>query len=290
MFQTIVLCTDGSSPALNAARLTVDLACRQNACVDLVHVLDPIVAAGAAGFVPEAGVSAEITLEYAEEGQQAVLNCTAEILERAHVSCTPHAEFGHPVESIHKLAEQRKADLIIIGSRGLSAWPALLLGSVSDGITQHASCPVLVIRGEPTGFQKIVIASDGSEGALHALRAGMELAQDYHADVSILNVFQPQAVYQGMPRGDSSPGDYAARVKDAICATVDPIAKENGVSFRLCQEEGHPAETLVRFAEKNQADLIVVGTRGLGGFQRLLLGSVSRSVLHHAQCSVLVVR
>ena len=116
----------------------------------------------------------------------------------------------------------------------------------------------------------------------------MELAHIYHAEVSVLNVFLPLAAYPGVPHDHLDPEVYAARVKEEIARQVDPIAGE--VSYQLCQEQGHPAETLVAFAEKRQADLIVVGSRGQGGFQRLLLGSVSTSVLHHAHCSILVVR
>ncbi len=290
MYLKILLCTDGSDQALSAARLAADLACRVNGHVDLVHVLDPIIAAGPSGFIPEAGMSTEITLRYAQEGQEAVLRDVGQILEQAHVPYRSFAELGHPVDRIQQIAEQEKSDLIVIGSRGLSAWPALLLGSVSEGVAQHAPCPVLIVRGQPPGFRQIVMATDGSQGAGRAVHAGMELAKDYHADVSVLHIFQPLAAYPGISREGLDPAVYAARVKEAIARQLDPIAREAGVSYRLCQEEGHPAETLIGFAEKQKADLIVVGSRGLGGFQRLLLGSVSTSVLHHAHCSVLVVR
>jgi len=289
MFGKIVLCTDGSDQAHNAARLAADLACRFNAHIDLIHALDPLITSGSSTFAPEAGISVEI-LRYAEEGQQAILQRTAKILEEAHAPYRSHAEFGHPVHCIQQLAEQEKADLIVIGSRGLSAWPALLLGSVSEGVAHHAPCPVLIVRGAPTEFHQIVMASDGSEAAGHAVRTGMELAKGYHADVSVLNVFEPHDVYSGVSQGDMDPGIYAARVQEAITQQVDPIANEAGVSYSFRQEQGHPAQVLVGFAEQQHADLIVVGSRGLGGFQRLLLGSVSTHVLHHAHCSVLVVR
>src|SRR5579871_3872912 len=290
MFQKILLCTDGSDQALNAACLTTNLACRLNAHVDLINVLDPLIAEGPSTFAPEAYVAAEITLQYAREGQQAILQCIGWMLEAAHVPYHSFAEFGRPVERIHQIAEQEKTDLIVIGSRGLSAWSALLLGSVSEGVAHHAPCPVLIVRGAPTEFHQIVMASDGSEAAGHAVRTGMELAKGYHADVSVLNVFEPHDVYSGVSQGDMDPGIYAARVQEAITQQVDPIANEAGVSYSFRQEQGHPAQVLVGFAEQQHADLIVVGSRGLGGFQRLLLGSVSTHVLHHAHCSVLVVR
>ena len=71
-----------------------------------------------------------------------------------------HAEFGHPVDRIHEIAQEWKSDLVVMGSRGLTAWPALLIGSVSEGVAEYAPCPVLIVRGEPKGFRQIVIATD----------------------------------------------------------------------------------------------------------------------------------
>lgn len=290
MFQKILLCADGSDQALHAAHLVARLAGGGTAQVDVVHVLDPIVASGTAGMVPEAVISGEVALQYAEEGQQAILASIGKLLEQAHISHRSHAEFGHPVQRIHEIATEIQADLIVIGSRGLSAWPALLLGSVSEGVARHAPCPVLVVRGEPKGFERILIASDGSPCAGHAARAGMELAKECHADVTVLNVFQSEASYPGVSRDNLDPEVYAPCVEKMIACQVEPFAREIGVLYRLCQQVGHPAEALVEFAAKQDADLVVVGTRGLGGFKRLLMGSVSTSVLHHAHCSILVVR
>jgi nucleotide-binding universal stress UspA family protein len=289
MYREIFLCTDGSDQAVTATRLAADLACRHHAHIHLVHVIDILVAASPCSYVPEAGLSTGILLQYAQEGQQEILRRSGEIMAQAGVSFTVHAEFGHPVERIHQLAQQKKADLIVMGSRGLSAWPALLLGSVSEGVARHAPCPVLIVRGEPKSFGQIVMASDGSEAAAHAVRAGMELAAAYRAEVSVVNVFEPHADYPCVPR-DADPQVYAARVKEAIARQLEPIGASTGVTYRLCQEQGHPAETLVDFAEQAKADLIVIGSRGIGSFQRLLMGSVSTGVLHHAHCSVLVVR
>lgn len=290
MFQKILLCTDGSEQALTAARVAADLASRLDTHVNVVHVLDPMLAVGYSTYCVEAGLAEPILLQYAEEGQREILKRTREVIDSAHISSRSFAEFGQPVERIHHIAEQEKSDLIVIGSRGLTSWSSLLLGSVSEGVARHAPCPVLVVRGHPDGFHQILVATDGSIEAGHALRAGKELARDYQATISILNVFQPHSDFPDVSRDDSDPDSYAIRVQEALTLQIKPIMSDAGIPYRIYQEQGHPVETIAGFAETQKTDLIVVGSRGLGGFQRLLMGSVSTGVLHHAHCSVLVVR
>jgi nucleotide-binding universal stress UspA family protein len=284
----LLLCTDGSEQALHATRLAADLACRLAASVCLVNVEDLMVAYGPYAFAPESAPPSETTLEYLRQAQKEILQNAAQVLAQANVPYQLHAELGNPIEQIVTLVEQEKADLIIIGSRGLSGWKALLLGSVSQGVVHHAPCPVLVVRGEPQGFRQIVVASDGSGGAVHALRAGAELARSYQAPITVVNVFEPLSKHPGISAENLDPEVYAARIREAVDQQIQPIAREWNVPYTLCQETGHPVETLVHFAEDQQADLIVLGSRGLGGFKRLLLGSVSDGVLHHAHCSVLI--
>ena len=295
MFQKIVLCVDGSEQALNAARVAAHIAREHNAVVELVHVLDPILATGASSMVAEAAISGELAFQEAEEGQKAIMACAGEALEAAGVTYHSYRECGHPVQRIHHVARETQADLIVIGSRGLSAWPALLLGSVSEGVVRHAPCAVLVVRGEYGGtgnspIARVVIATDGSDCSKQALYKGMDLASTLHAETIVLNVFQEMSRYAEVPLEDMDPEVYAPRVAERVQQQAEAVAKQLGTQYRFQQESGHPVQAIVNFAQREGAELIVVGSRGLGGFQRLLLGSVSTGILHHAHCSVMVVR
>jgi len=298
MFNKVILCTDGSEQAMQAAQVTVQFAHRFNVDVTLVNVTDIIAAAAAypAYYVPEAMGPSQVAIEYAEELQQDVLHETGCLLQKAGVHYRTCAEMGQPVERILEVAEEEKADLILMGSRGMSAWGALLLGSVSEGVLHHAHCPVLVVRGKPAAYQRILLASDASACAHKAAQAAFTLAEKFQASLEVLNVYEPPGLFATALDPDPNPVKAideqlaAERVYTAVEASLKQISLTATVPYTLQQERGHPGKTIVERAEKEQADLIVLGSRGLGGFKRLLLGSVSDAVLHHAHCSVLVVR
>lgn len=90
--------------------------------------------------------------------------------------------------------------------------------------------------------------------------------------------------------GELYPAEIAARVRAALLDNVVAVARQEGTACTLRQEEGHAAEQILCVADTIEADLVVMGHRGLGGFQSLLLGSVSTRVAHHAACPVLVMR
>jgi nucleotide-binding universal stress UspA family protein len=145
-------------------------------------------------------------------------------------------------------------------------------------------------------FQEIVVATDGSEQALQAARVAGDIAQKFQAKLTLLSVFDmtdSMAVYESGPENIS----YVEVVRqmgegmhESVQRRTGEVLQEMGVSYQSRCEIGHPVDTIVRVAEDQKADLIVLGSRGLGGFKRFLLGSVSDGVLHHAHCPVLIVR
>jgi nucleotide-binding universal stress UspA family protein len=188
-----------------------------------------------------------------------------------------------------------------MGSRGLGGFAKLLLGSVSDGVLHHAHCPVLIVREEAapqetSGFQRILLASDGSAGAHKAAEVAVRLAQKLVAALDVLNVFDVFTPLPGLPVKDNEPlteihyATLADRMLEEVMHDVRGMAQEARVHCTFHQEQGHHTNAIVRFAEEHQNDLIVLGSRGRGEFQSLLLGSVSDGVLHHAHCPVLIIR
>ncbi len=197
------------------------------------------------------------------------------------------------------LRHGRDADLIVLGSRGLGGFPGLLLGSVSQQVAAHAQVPVAVIppgdEAAPPDTTSVVIGVDGSASSRRALRWGAEEA-DLHG-------VEPTAVYVHHPMTDLQlSADFTSeqrtqlsrleeRVREHAQLSLARIVDESlGVPHRavaLRVVDGTPAQVLSQDAATPRS-ILVVGSRGHGGFAGLLLGSVSQQCLHHAAGPVVV--
>ena len=295
MFHKIVIGSDGSECARNAALLTAEIARRFESETVVVNAFD--ISFAAAGDVGpwSVAVSPEVIRECMDGELAAAESAVKPVLESLHPSYRMLQELGHPVDALLTVAEREKADLIVVGSRGLTRLKEIFLGSVSHGVLHHAHCPVLIERGPVKAFARILLASDGSAGSRQAAAAAFALAKGFDACISVLNVDEPAGRFQTAdsdPHPVHTPEEMAKTEQRyrTVEASVQPAAAETGVPFRIFQERGHAGEAIVRCAESGGYDLIVMGSRGLGGFQRLLLGSASHYVAYHATCPVLIVR
>lgn len=147
-------------------------------------------------------------------------------------------------------------------------------------------------------IKRILIPTDGSEGAARAAHAAIEFAKKFGAELIVLHVIAVPAT--GVAKARLSPGyhvelqeyfESAHKKGDSIVDEVTRLAEAKDVkTTRLIREYSFSVvETILEEATKSNIDLIVMGTRGLTGFKELLIGSVSSGVLHHAHCSVLIV-
>ena len=295
MFKTILVCSEGSDSALNAARTAAAIAGEFGSEVILLNVFDDNLSTLPYLGVWELGIPQEDYRQYVSKAQQDAEERTGVVFKEAEMPFLPLREIGNPVEIILRVAERKSADLIVMGSRGLGGFERLTLGSVSDGIAHHASCPVLIARGHAASFRRILLASDGSIEAQQAASAAFALTKRFGAELTVLNVFEPfGAVATADYRPDSA--DAVAEKADrerslaAVKKSLQGAEKETGIAYVLHQERGHPGKAIVDYAKLGKFDLVVLGNRGLGGFDRLLLGSVSDAVLHHADSMVLIVR
>ena len=155
-------------------------------------------------------------------------------------------------------------------------------------------------------FKKILVALDGSESSQRATQAALELAEKLKTELVLLHAISPPTSYYhttiASPTGMSLPAPsqheidayyaYARKVALGIVGETESKAKKQGIHVKteIPEAVSSVVETIINHAAKENVDLIVVGTRGLGGFKKLLLGSVSSGIVSHAQCPVLVVR
>ena len=140
-------------------------------------------------------------------------------------------------------------------------------------------------------MKRILIATDGSEPALEAIDFGLELAHEQGAEVTFVHVTAPieWAVYPFGPL-DAIPNEAPDVDEDDALRAAMAKAGSSGVSARPVSILGDPVLELPAYAERMEASLIVIGSRGLGGVTSALLGSVSKGVLKHANRPVLIVR
>jgi len=186
------------------------------------------------------------------------------------------------------------ASLLVLGARGHGGFHDLLLGSVAQQCLHHATCPVAIVRGDgnpPPGVhcERIVIGIDGSAAALRALAWAADEARARKASLEVVHGWElPYLGGFPDPAMFADPAvfeDAARRTLDAAVDAVDTVGLAHPVEHILTA--GGAAAAVLAAAKG--ADLLVVGSRGHGGFTRLLLGSVSQHVAHHASCPVVVV-
>jgi nucleotide-binding universal stress UspA family protein len=213
---------------------------------------------------------------------------------------------GTPASEIVKSIERYHIDLAVLGTRGLSGLTRFLLGSVSEQALLHAPCSVMVVRGRGqsggsrrSGPLRILLAVDASPDAAAAERLLGELGMPKSAKVTLLHVVE-KADHVTSRLFASGRADLAQLANDVLQARkeaaqrlLDQVQKRlrsTGFSADAVLAEGHPAPQIIRAAQQRRVDLVVLGSRGMTGVKRFLVGSVSRKVARHAPCSVLVVR
>ncbi|GAB3173872.1 nucleotide-binding universal stress UspA family protein [Micromonospora palomenae] len=186
--------------------------------------------------------------------------------------------------------QERSADagLLVLGSRGHGGFAGLLAGSTAVAVTAHAHCPVVVVRaGQATGAGPVVVGVDGSESSRVALGFAVESAAQRRVPLRVVRVVAP-------PAGRRRPSDHdeQATVAGERAAVEESLAPWRdtfpNVDVDIEVAPGNPAAALVEASRG--AQLVVVGSRGLGGLRGMLLGSVSQQLLQHSSCPVVVAR
>ena len=186
----------------------------------------------------------------------------------------------------------RAGAMVVVGSRGRGGFAGLLLGSVSQHVATHAVGPVVVVRaGSERTDGPIVAGIDESEGSDHVLDVAFEEAASRGARLVVLHAYLPDVRTWGL---DLPPEVEVEDVRrsaesDRLIGIVAPWREKfPTVDVQIAVVEGQTAARLVDAS--TTAQLVVVGSRGRGGFTGLLLGSVGLQLLHHSGCPVLIAR
>ena len=144
-------------------------------------------------------------------------------------------------------------------------------------------------------FRSIVVGTDGSETAGKAVNEAIDLAKALGARISLVSAYEPVPKARLREEARQTPADLQwmvnprEEVDSTLCDAAD-LVRAAGLEVETFAREGDPADAILDVAEERDADLIVVGNKGMTGARRFLLGSVPNKVSHHAPCSVLIIR
>ena len=290
--QVVLVGVDGSPASLNALEWAVAQALQVGWRLHLVcaYAVPTFAAASLDGGYAALDDTA------IREGAQAVLDeAMARVADRG-VQVTSALETGDPAGVLVDLSKQ--VCLVVVGTRGRSGFAERVLGTVSSALPAHAHCPTVVVPlldGEddddtsPLPINRIVVGVDGSESAKVALEHAIEQAEVWQAELTAV-VAVPIGAGAGVLGWLPAAVDresVLADVKEGLNVTVDRALEGRQLVVRRHALDGNGAALLSEFS--TAVDLVVVGSRGRGGFAGMLLGSTSQQVLHHTACPVMVV-
>jgi len=222
---------------------------------------------------------------------------------------------GPPAEVLVSQAEAQNADLIVVGSIGMSGAKRFMLGNVPNKVSHHAPTDVLIVKTNvarsDTEFRKILVGTDGSPTAMRAVDMAAELAKALEAALSIVCVYEPPSeqeleqlradpadpvaqwnvgrVVRGVPEEFKWKIAGATEAEDVLERSAERASKF-GVDAQVEAIRGNPAEELIAYAERGKFDLIAVGSVGMSGAKRFMLGNVPHRISHHAPTDVLILR
>jgi nucleotide-binding universal stress UspA family protein len=275
--ETYIAAYDGSPASRAAVQFAVELAGVQDAEVSAVHVYPRVTHTGLRGGVFDTDLQSSLQ----ESGRA--------IMEGLDVDGVDHRvlALGSPAQALHELAEQEGAALLVVGSTHHGQVGRVVVGSVASKLLHGAPCPVLVVPADRAQgpIQSIAVAYDEGPQASAALREAERLARLFGARLQIVAAHESH-VYAGPVMVATTEldevlrGDLAARVQER----ADAIS---GIDVEIHVTTGPATQAVVRVAQG--ADLLVTGSRGYGPLHSVLVGSVSRYLVDHSPCPVLVV-
>ncbi len=291
----ILLAVDGSEHSLAAVMLLRDLPLKDPAQPDclitILGVLNP----------REASVSA---------AHMAPLKQSEKLLTEKSLGVETSLVLGYPAETILQHAQKELSDLTVMGAKGMRATLGILLGGVAQQVVEYTCCPVLIVRAPYLGIRRVLMATDGSASSQEAAEYLARFPLPAEAQVQVVHVLPPPSlmvpeyliqtwslghdaiVSMPMPTPEEMETQQAEeekRGKEILERALKTLAS-GGVQAEPVLLRGDTATELMTYCTSHQVDLIVTGSRGLSSVQGWLLGSVSRKLVHYANCSVLVVR
>ncbi|MCD6306554.1 MAG: universal stress protein [Deltaproteobacteria bacterium] len=210
---------------------------------------------------------------------------------------------GHPVDEITRLAREKDIDLVVAATHGRSGLKRVVLGSVTERLMQTLACPLMSIRSPGQGLElpsdqeirmeRILVGCDFSADSLLAFQYALSLAQEFQSELHLVHVIEPPIYKHLFTEHAKRSEDLREGIREPLNTMLTKMIPEEAAHW--CRHQtvllaGQPHEELIQYAAVNEMDLIVLGVRGRGLVETLLVGSTTDRVIRQAQCPVLSVR
>jgi nucleotide-binding universal stress UspA family protein len=285
--EKILLSTDGSDFSEGAVREAIGLAKKCSSSLSVLTVLDTN---------PEFDAIAPQIMEKKEKEVRQNLDAIQARARKEGVQCSTVVRKGdESYKDIVDEAVKNKSTMIVMGRRGRTGLKRLMMGSVTARVIGHAPCSVLVVpKTAQLEFKNIVVATDGSKYSAAAASEAIGLAKRNGSSLTVISI---------VPSEMATPTDinFTVGQRELIAEKemqnaeknarlVKEAAQKEGVEARAFVMSGKPAEAIIQTAGEKKADLIVLGSHGRTGVEKLLMGSIAERVIVLSSCGVLVVK
>jgi nucleotide-binding universal stress UspA family protein len=218
-----------------------------------------------------------------------LLDKTSDLVPASVGSVKRLCEIGAPAQVILETVQSAHADLVVLGARGRGRVAELILGSVSHRVLAKTSCPALLVKGPFRPVRRILVAAESEEDGRRLRTWLLAHPFNHRVEASLITVLPTP--YLSDPAAVASYAQWGEEAKQSVQEMAEDLAKGlSGPHYAAKGEAltGDPVEVIVQEAAKH--DLLVVGSHGRKGLERLVLGSVSHALTHGAECPVLIVR
>jgi len=285
--ERLLLATESSEFSEGAIRESIQLAKRCGSKLTAMSVIESN---------PEFESEAPAILEKMEKEVLAHLESVKARAKQGGVACeTITYEGEDSYKYIVEESVKQKSTMIIMGRRGKKGFRRLVMGSTTSWTIGHAPCSVMVVpRAAQVDFKSIVVATDGSKYSNAAASEAIGIAKRNNAKLTVLavvpaDIAMPTEIdFSALQREKIADQDMQAAEKNA--KAVKDAAQKAGVDAQAFVMSGKPADAIIEIARDKTADLIVVGSHGRTGLDRLLMGSVTERVIVMSSCAVLAVK
>ena len=283
----ILVAVDGSTESDAAVGWTAREAVMRDAGVTLMHVIAPVIVGWPARYLQASfNESQEQNARQVIEQAQKTLHTSLGDAEPPDV----RTEVQRSAVAATLINASRNAQMVVVGSRGMGGIGRVVLGSVSSGLVHHAHCPVAIVHEseahEPDRTSPVLLGIDGSSASEAATELAFDEASRRGVDLVALHAWSDVGVFPILGMDWHQYEDEGHQVLAERLAGWQERYPDVQVRRRVVCDQ--PARWLLE--ESEHAQLVVVGSRGRGGFKGMLLGSVSTAVAQGAKAPVLVVR